>query len=57
MKKRFISALGIFLIAACQAPYKSFPTALFENGMGDYNCYRIPAIIKAPDGSLLAFAE
>lgn len=57
MKKRFISALGIFLIAACQAPYKSFPTALFENGKGDYNCYRIPAIIKAPDGGLLAFAE
>ena len=30
---------------------------VWENGTGNYACYRIPAIIKAPDGSLLAFAE
>lgn len=30
---------------------------LFENGKIGYACYRIPAIIKAPNGDLLAFAE
>ncbi len=58
MKKRFIiCALSLLLTISCQAPSKPSPTALFENGQGDYNCYRIPAILKAPDGSLLAFAE
>ena len=30
---------------------------LFENQKNGYACYRIPAIIKAPNGGLLAFAE
>lgn len=30
---------------------------VFENGLEGYACYRIPAIIKAPNGNLLAFAE
>jgi sialidase-1 len=30
---------------------------LYENGKGDYACYRIPALIKAPDGTLLSFIE
>jgi sialidase-1 len=30
---------------------------LFVNGQDGYACYRIPAIIKAPNGDLLAFAE
>ena len=30
---------------------------LFENGQGGYSCYRIPAIIKAPNGDLLAYSE
>ena len=34
------------------------PTAfIFRNGEDHYNSYRIPAVIKSPDGSLLAFAE
>jgi sialidase-1 len=33
------------------------PTAVFRNGDGGYECFRIPAIIKAPDGDLLAYAE
>ncbi len=32
-------------------------TVVFENGQGGYACYRIPAIVMAPDGQLLAFAE
>ncbi len=30
---------------------------MFVNGADGYACYRIPAIIKAPNGDLLAFAE
>jgi sialidase-1 len=30
---------------------------VFENGQDGYKCYRIPAIVKAPNGDLLAFAE
>lgn len=33
------------------------PQPLFLGGEGGYACYRIPALVKAPDGSLLAFAE
>lgn len=32
-------------------------TAVFESGQGGYAFYRIPSIIRAADGSLLAFAE
>ncbi|MCB0657392.1 MAG: exo-alpha-sialidase [Saprospiraceae bacterium] len=30
---------------------------VFENGNGPYACYRIPAIVRAPDGQLVAFCE
>lgn len=30
---------------------------VFQNSRDGYSCYRIPAIIKAPNGNLLAFAE
>lgn len=33
------------------APY------IFQKGYNDYSCFRIPALVKATDGSLLAFAE
>ncbi len=32
-------------------------TIVFQNGQDGYKCYRIPAIVKAPNGNLLAFAE
>ncbi|MBN8825460.1 MULTISPECIES: sialidase family protein [unclassified Spirosoma] len=32
-------------------------TVVFRNGEDGYTCYRIPAIVKAPSGELLAFAE
>lgn len=31
--------------------------ALFQKGLEGYSCYRIPAIIKSKEGTLLAFAE
>ena len=30
---------------------------VFQQGEGGYQCFRIPAIVKAPNGHLLAFAE
>lgn len=30
---------------------------VFVNGQDGYGCYRIPAVVKAPNGHLLAFAE
>lgn len=35
----------------------SFSTQVFASGDGGYNTYRIPAIIRTPEGSLLAFIE
>jgi sialidase-1 len=32
-------------------------TIIFQKGEDGYRCYRIPAIVKAPNGNLLAFAE
>jgi len=41
-------------IAFAQVPKESI---VFQNGQDSYKCYRIPAIVKAPNGDLLAFAE
>lgn len=42
-----------------QAPGASMfrQTNVFEQGMNGYAYFRIPAIVKAGDGTLLAFAE
>ncbi len=55
MKKTLIFLYLILL--GCQSQDVTPAHTLFENGTGAYNCYRIPAVIKSPDGSLLAFAE
>src|SRR5690242_20343327 len=40
------------------APAGPVPTqVLFSKGTDGYECFRIPALIRATDGSLLAFAE
>lgn len=39
------------------SPSSVVETTVFQNGEGGYLCYRIPAIVKAPTGDLLAFAE
>ena len=61
--KRIVA--GLALLAACgprTAPLATPETSLretlvFANGQDGYKCYRIPAIVAAPDGTLLAFAE
>ncbi len=49
------------LLAALPAGFAAEPlithTDVFRSGVEGYHSYRIPAIVTAPDGSLLAFAE
>ena len=59
MKIRVITVfclLGICL-NSCLESNVIFETQLFKNGEGNYACYRIPAIIQSPQGTLFAFAE
>lgn len=47
----------LLLIGSVSAQQLFIEQALFENGTEGYVCYRIPAIVKASNGNLLAFAE
>ncbi len=47
----------VLTFLSCTKTISPFETQLFKNGEGAYACYRIPAIIKTPQGTLLAFAE
>lgn len=55
----FLLLLYLLLTAPTGARSQAYfeEQALFQNGTEGYACYRIPAIIKAPNGDLLAFAE
>ena len=53
MRKAFI----IFLLSPLWSLAQQNQTAVFTSGSDGYKSFRIPAIIKAPDGDLLAFAE
>ena len=61
MLKKFIASFGgffFFWVAIfCQNMQHFSEQPLFINGTNNYECFRIPAIIKAPNGDLLAFAE
>lgn len=52
----FVLLTGSSLTTAQPRQYFS-ELPVFQNGKNGYACYRIPAIIKAPNGELLAFAE
>ncbi|SEA24543.1 sialidase-1 [Arachidicoccus rhizosphaerae] len=57
----------VVALFSCSNPHKTHTSSgsqvisetvtVFESGAQGYKSFRIPAIIKAPDGSLLAFAE
>ncbi len=51
----FIFTLTQTSIGQTRQYFSEFP--IFTNGKNGYACYRIPAILKAPNGELLAFAE
>ena len=50
-------AAGTVSTGATSPPAAPVETVVFQNGDGGYRCYRIPAIVQAPGGELLAFAE
>lgn len=51
-----INYLYIILSLFC-LKLKAQETTIFKNGDDGFLCYRIPAIVKAPNGELLAFCE
>jgi hypothetical protein len=56
MKKILLTLLVLGFIFNCRSQvFES--QQLFKPGDAGYKCYRIPALLVAPDGSLLAFAE
>lgn len=59
--KHFTFLFGLVLLIsnfACSQSIQTFKEqALFSNGEEGYKCFRIPAIITASNGDLLAFAE
>lgn len=63
MKHRFVLFTCIYSLVLLSCSTKaqrsviSEGVSVFTSGTGGYKSFRIPAIIKAPDGCLLAFAE
>ena len=53
------ASLGAFFLATCitAQAVEFFESDVFTSGTDGYAYYRIPAIVKANDGTLLAFAE
>lgn len=55
MKKNL--CIVLYVLISSIASYAQDVATVFEEGMNGYAGFRIPAIVKAPDGALLAFAE
>lgn len=54
MRTLFVIVSTLLAALACRAEN---PTVVYRNGDCGYACFRIPALVKAADGTLLAFAE
>lgn len=57
MKRKRISFLFPFLLSVLSASAAVEQTEVFVSGEGGYHTYRIPAVIRAANGALLAFCE
>lgn len=60
MRQRSLSKVVMYLLlwaGVINAQNPQLGTTLFAPGDGGYNCFRIPAVVKALDGTILAFAE
>lgn len=57
MKINFINLLIVFLLFSVKTFSQYEKITVFQSGTEGHKIYRIPAIIKAPNGDLLAFAE
>ena len=49
--------VSVLLATAVAAPAAIEETVVFQSGTEGYHTFRIPAIVRAPNGDLLAFAE
>lgn len=47
----------ILIVISAIIPTGNAQTTVFKNGDDGFLCYRIPAVVKAPNGDLLAFCE
>ena len=58
MKKRLFAILLLFgILAESSAHTTATRVRVFEKGMSGYSTFRIPAIVRTKDNTLLAFAE
>src|SRR6187549_1289023 len=59
--KKFVLKIGLLVFTFSQSAFFCLAQEnlnfVFKNGENHYECFRIPAIIKAPNGHLLAYAE
>lgn len=56
MRTLLLIACSLLAAFGCQAQNPA-ATVVYQNGDYGYACFRIPALVRAADGSLLAFAE
>lgn len=54
---RYLLTILMFLLSIMAAAAQNLGTIIFSKGENGFDTYRIPAIVKADDGSILAFAE
>ena len=58
MKKNLLLILAFLLtFISASAQNVNLGTIVFQKGENGFDTYRIPAIVQAADGTLLAFAE
>lgn len=55
--KTYLSALILSLVCASASANTMVETTVYDRGEGGYYGFRIPAIVQAQDGTILAFAE
>jgi sialidase-1 len=54
---KLLSSVLLFCALYCKGQDITPLPYIFSNGAGGYSCYRIPAIVRTKNGTLLAFAE
>lgn len=57
LTRRFLIAIVSLLATVAQIAHADPATTVFESGQDGYKVFRIPAIIKAANGDLLAYSE